>query len=249
MGSMAADLHALSGAYALDSLDDAERVAFTRHLDDCDPCRTEVAEFYEVVARLGEPYAEPSTTMRDSVLAEVSRAPQVPRQREQLRITIAPVGRADRWRRAALGIAAAAVLAVAGIWVVMDRQVAAQQTQVHTLKSERDRIYAVMNARDVVMRGADLPSGGRIAAAVSDSEHGGVAMLAGLSRPPAGQTYQMWVLTDGKATSAAVLPAGIEGGTLAFDWTPGATGFGITREPVGGSLAPTMTPLATINLS
>ncbi len=50
-----------------------------------------------------------------------------------------------------------------------------------------------MKAKDVMMGGADLPDGGRIAAAVSVTERAGVAMLAGLSNPPAGLTYQMWV--------------------------------------------------------
>ena len=38
------DIHALSGAYAVDALDDLERAAFERHLADCADCRAEVAE-------------------------------------------------------------------------------------------------------------------------------------------------------------------------------------------------------------
>ncbi|MCP2322287.1 anti-sigma-K factor RskA [Hamadaea flava] len=247
---MTADLHALSGAYALDALDDAERTAFSRHLDECEPCRTEVAGFHEVAANLGEPYEAPPASMRADVLTAIKQTPQLPRQRQApIVVRIPPLKSAERWRRAALAIAATAVLAVGGLYAVLNHQLSAQQNQVQTLKSERDRIYAVMNARDVVMKGADMPDGGRIAAAVSASEHGGVAMLAGLRQPPAGQTYQMWVFTNGTPTSAAILPVGIEGGTLAFDWQPGSTAFGITREPVGGSPAPTMAPLATVNLS
>ena len=36
------DIHALSGAYAVDALDDIERAHFERHLRDCDTCRAEV---------------------------------------------------------------------------------------------------------------------------------------------------------------------------------------------------------------
>jgi hypothetical protein len=242
-----ADLHALSGAYALDAVDDVERAAFTRHLADCEPCQLEVAEFREVTARLALDEGPPAR-MRDSVLAAVAQTRQVGPAGQAPHDT-APAARAERWRRATLGVAAAAVLAVVATWAVMDQRLSDEQTQVRALRSERERIYAVMNAKDVQMRGADLPTGGRIAAAVSDTERGGVAMLAGLSSPPAGQIYQMWVVTGGTSTPAAKLPAGVYGGTLVFDWTPGASAFSITREPEQGSRTPTTVPLATINLS
>jgi anti-sigma factor RsiW len=37
------DIHALGGAYALDAVDDLERVAFDRHLAECETCALEVA--------------------------------------------------------------------------------------------------------------------------------------------------------------------------------------------------------------
>ena len=41
---MSPDLHHLSGAYAADALDAAEREAFEGHLATCADCRAEVAE-------------------------------------------------------------------------------------------------------------------------------------------------------------------------------------------------------------
>jgi anti-sigma-K factor RskA len=243
-----ADLHALSGAYALDAVDDIERAAFTRHLAECAPCRLEVAEFREVTSRLGALDEQPPAHLRDNVLAIVAQTRQA-RPTELRSRDITPAARAERWRRAALGVAAAAVLAVVATWVVMDQKVSDEQARVQTLRSERERIYAVMNARDVQMLGANLPTGGRIAAAVSDTERGGVAMLAGLSDPPAGQTYQMWVVAGDTSTPGPVLPIGVQGGTLVFDWTPAATAFSITREPEGGSRTPSTDALATIDLS
>lgn len=248
---MTADLHALSGAYALDAVDDIERAAFARHLLECAPCRVEVAEFREVAAKLSGADEPPPPGLRDSVLSLVRQTSQVTASEAAASGggSAAPAGRAERWRRATLAVAAAAVVAIAATWAVMDQRLSDEQAQVRSLRSERERIYAVMNARDVTMRGADLPDGGRIAAAVSASERGGVAMLAGLTNPPAGQAYQLWVVTAGTARSAALLPAGVNGGTLAFDWTPEASAFSITREPAGGSPAPTMAALATIDLS
>lgn len=252
---MTADLHALSGAYVLDAVDDIERAAFTRHLAECEACRAEVAELREVAARLGGAAGEqqPPAGMRDSVLAAVRHTRQLPpevggaRRRDRADL---PGTRAERnWRRATVAAVAAAAVAVVGVWGVMDQRVRDERRQVQVLQADRDRIYDVMNARDVRMRGADMPGGGRLAAAVSDSQHAGVAMFAGLPTPPAGETYQMWLITGGDAASALVLPVGTLGGTALFGWTPGADTFGITVEPAGGSAKPTMQPLTTIALS
>ena len=48
----ASDIHSLSGAYALDAVDDLERAAFERHLRECEACALEVGELRETVSRL-----------------------------------------------------------------------------------------------------------------------------------------------------------------------------------------------------
>lgn len=45
----------LLGAYALDALDDAERVRVEAHLADCSRCRAEVSRHQYIVALLGTP--------------------------------------------------------------------------------------------------------------------------------------------------------------------------------------------------
>ncbi len=44
------DLHGLSGAYAVDALDDLERARFERHLAECEDCRAEVASLVEAAS-------------------------------------------------------------------------------------------------------------------------------------------------------------------------------------------------------
>src|SRR5918997_984458 len=46
------DIHALSGAYAVDALDDVERAGFERHLTGCAACRAEVPSLREAAAAL-----------------------------------------------------------------------------------------------------------------------------------------------------------------------------------------------------
>jgi anti-sigma factor RsiW len=246
-----ADLHALSGAYALDAVDDIERAAFTRHLAECEPCTAEVAEFREVAALLGELAEQPPPVeLRSRVLADVSRTRQAsPTSKPQREVTAGT--RAAQWRRATVASIAAAVLAVVGTWAVMNDKLNEERTRVTALQADRDRIYAVMNAKDVVMRGGNLPSGGRVAAAVSAQERGGVAMLAGLAIPPGGEVYQMWLMSGTEALSSAlVVPAGLTGGTMLFDkWVPGANAIGVTLEPSGGSESPSSDPLTTFALA
>ena len=47
-----ADIHALSGAYAVDAVDDIERAEFERHLATCADCREEVAGFRATAEQL-----------------------------------------------------------------------------------------------------------------------------------------------------------------------------------------------------
>ena len=51
---MTSDIHALSGAYAIDALDDIERAQFERHLAECAECRDEVDSLREAAGLLVE---------------------------------------------------------------------------------------------------------------------------------------------------------------------------------------------------
>ena len=57
------DIHALSGAYAVDALDDDERELFEQHLAVCPECRAEVRSFGETAALIaGTPLTEDSVS-------------------------------------------------------------------------------------------------------------------------------------------------------------------------------------------
>jgi anti-sigma factor RsiW len=76
------DVHTLAGAYVLDALDDVERAAFHRHLDECESCALEVAEFAETAAQPSyASSAEPPPELREALLAQVAPTPQASRLR------------------------------------------------------------------------------------------------------------------------------------------------------------------------
>ncbi|HWB72616.1 MAG TPA: zf-HC2 domain-containing protein, partial [Egibacteraceae bacterium] len=66
---MSPDVHALTGAYALDALTGDERAFFERHLAGCDHCRREVDGFAATAALLGAATARlPPARLRPRVL-------------------------------------------------------------------------------------------------------------------------------------------------------------------------------------
>ena len=61
------DVHALSGAYAVDALDDLERAKFERHLSECPECQAEVAGLRERLRSAGRHHqVTPPPSLRES---------------------------------------------------------------------------------------------------------------------------------------------------------------------------------------
>jgi anti-sigma-K factor RskA len=72
----------------------------------------------------------------------------------------------------------------------------------------------------------------------------------GLPKPPKGMVYQVWALQLNPLTPASIGLLGDfdsnEQKIFAADHTSNAEAFGITLEPAGGSLTPTMEQLYTL---
>ena len=116
-------LHALSGAYVVDALDDDERALFEQHLPGCLDCQREVASLREATALMADDAAlTPPPSLRGSVLAGIKTIRPLPPETggQSTSVTDEPRRRqgapdAPRRRRiATLVAAAAAVVAVVG---------------------------------------------------------------------------------------------------------------------------------------
>ncbi|MFM6849723.1 MAG: zf-HC2 domain-containing protein, partial [Terrabacter sp.] len=67
------DVHALSGAYAFDAIDDIERARFERHLAGCSECQAEVASLRAAASEMAVlSEVAPPPSLRAKVLAEIS---------------------------------------------------------------------------------------------------------------------------------------------------------------------------------
>ena len=72
-------VHELSGAYALDALDDAERERFERHLRRCPACAEDVRRMTSTATALAMAVAaEPPPGLKQRVLAAAAATPQLP---------------------------------------------------------------------------------------------------------------------------------------------------------------------------
>ncbi|MFD6285449.1 anti-sigma factor domain-containing protein [Streptomyces sp. NPDC060205] len=245
-----ADLHTLTGAYALHALSDEEREAFERHLADCEPCARETAELSATAARLGLAVSQPPRpAMREDVLRRIrtvrQEGPGGPALPHRARTTARgrPV---SRWALAAC-LAAAAALGGTAVWQHERAEDALEQAR----RADRgaNDIAAVLTAPDARSRTTKLAGGATGTVVVSDSRDRAVFLASGMTEPPRGKVYQLWFDDDGSMRSAGLMdPAHTSQAVLMKGAVAGASGMGVTVEPKGGSEQPTSTPLALLNL-
>jgi anti-sigma-K factor RskA len=267
---MSPDLHHLSGAYAVDALDDAERTSFEQHLAVCPDCRAEVAELSATahsLASLAE--ATPPPSLRASVLGSIGQVRPLPPLTEDAGAlapaapapiappaevagtgsddvepdaggSVVPIRRRPRTAWFAAA-AAAAVIAVGGLaWSPWSDDASSQ--------SPMATVAAAADAQRV------SSSNGSLTAQVAYSKQLGKAAIdvTGLPPAPEGKTYQLWYVgPDQVARSAGLLTADAEGnGSMLLQGDANAAAaVGMTVEPAGGSTQPTTDPLVVLALA
>ncbi|MFI6133824.1 anti-sigma factor domain-containing protein [Micromonospora sp. NPDC051141] len=243
---MSADVHTLAGAYALNAVDDLERAAFERHLAECEPCRVEVAELRETVARLADDTAVEATPpgLRERTLAQAARTPQ-------LRAGVAGTSgrrQAGGWRQ--LAVAAAAAVLVAGgasavTWTVSNDRISDERAS----SDEARQIAAILDAPDARVFERLLQPAGAATVVVSRDRDRGVVLLRDLPAPGAGRIYELWLIRGTEpARSVGRLAEGDRASTTVIGPITEAGTFGISNEPVGGSVTPTRI-VGTVKLS
>lgn len=225
------DIHALSGAYAVDALDDLERGRFERHLAECPDCRAEVASLREAASLLPEAYAAPpAAQVRERVLAGIATVRPLPPTQPRTR---------SRGRWTSRLVAAAALVLVAGIGTV----VVHPWTNGHTPVADQ-----VIAAGDAIRHEVTLPGGGTATVVSSAKVKRAVMIARDLPDPPSGKTYELWLLTpDGTMHPAGLMGSGGSRTVVLHGDASRATGAGITVEPAGGSKEPTTDPLAVFS--
>jgi anti-sigma-K factor RskA len=243
------DIHALSGAYAVDALDDAERTQFEQHLETCPECRAEVRSFCETAALITEASTEtPPPSLRAGVLAGIGAVrplpPETPDTSEPSEVAPGDAsarhlatGRrtARRWFPALVAAAVAVILLAAGalVW---------QPWHSGAGTSVADQ---VLHASDAVRTTEELPGGGSLTVVRSASLKRAVMVADHVAAPPAGKVYQLWLQQPGAGMVSAGLMADPTAPTVLAGDAATAKAAAITVEPDTGSSKPTSAPIAT----
>ena len=235
---MNAEIHALSGAYAVDALSEDERVLFEAHLATCAACREEVDNLRETASLLGESVAvAPPPSLREAVLAGIGEIRPLPPVPETGTDNVVPL---RRRRLATLVAAAAAVVALVtglGAGAALWHPWTDDTTQV----SVADQ---VLNAPDATRSQASL--GTAHLTLVRSAALGRAVLLAdALPAPTGDRVYEMWLQNAaGEMVPAGLLPRSTSQKFVLSGDAASAQAAGITVEPAGGSDSPTSAPIA-----
>lgn len=241
-----AELHTLTGAYALHALPEDERRAFERHLAECAACGQEVAELSATASRLALAVsAAPPRGMRDEVLRRIATVRQeAPGQGSSGLVRTAP-GRAGRWSRYALAACLAAAATLGGVALWQSQVARGAQQEAHRAQRQNEWVARVLAAPDARTASGRPAAGARGTVVVSASANRAVFLASGMARPPRGKVYQLWFADGGTMRPAGLMdPEAADGAVLLDGPVDRATGMGITVEPAGGSDVPTSPPLA-----
>jgi anti-sigma factor RsiW len=242
-----AGAHTLAAAYALGALDDTERHCYEDHLQKCEECRQEAAEFAATTARLAAAVAlVPPAAAKAQVMAAVAGVRQLPPRLPTPRGARAP-GSLLRRRAVPLALAAciaAAALSAFAVWQTQRGADLAQQAR--QAQQQLDAVSAVLASPDARTVRGEAANGAHTTVVSSERQNKAVFTAVNLPAPGTGKTYQLWLDHDG-----TMRPAGFvdHDGAVVLAGDPADAGaVGLTLEPAGGSARPTTDPLVLMKL-
>ncbi|QYJ03174.1 anti-sigma factor [Nocardioides panacisoli] len=243
------DVHALSGAYAVDALDEHERARFEQHLRACPECRTEVDSLREGAATLGiEDAMAPPPALREQVLTGIESVRPLPPLSPAVDEPAVDTLSARRARRRVGGfgtpllVAASIILVLAaGFLLTMPWSTAPEAPPTATEQ--------VLTADDASRVSQEFPDGSRATIVVSREVGRAVILTEDMEPAPPGKDYQLWLQDAEKGMAGAGLMPDERDATVLLDGDASqAIGVGITVEPAGGSESPTTKPIALLPL-
>lgn len=253
-------LHLLTGAYALNALNDDERAAFERHALSNEDSREELRGLSETAAMLayGTPAVAPPPELKDKVMASIRNTRQLP---VDAVVTDLKAGRkspgtgaspgnaspksttAVRWLGAAAGILLVATAALGGWAVGLASEQSQTEQHLQALAHQQAEVLSVLMAPDSKVIPGRLPDGAVVNIAVS-AQSGKAAVIAeGLPALAEDRAYELWLLSDEGAVPAGLIAATGQTSMNMLEDISGATHVGLTVEPAGGSPQPTTEPI------
>ncbi|MGE5590226.1 MAG: anti-sigma factor domain-containing protein [Bacillota bacterium] len=201
-------------AYALEQLTPREKAAFELHLDACSACRLKVREVADVSDLL--PFSIqpviPPPHLKERILEQVAVEQGLERK-----------GRSRRWVLLGAAVAAVAIFLAGGYTLV-------------GFQGWGGSRHATPQERAVVLVGTETAPAASGRVVLHQEGDATVITLQAQSLPglQPGEAYQLWLIKDGKRTSAGVFVVDGAGDGGLATWISGVPEFdalGITREP------------------
>ena len=224
------DVHHLAAAYALDAIDERERVAFEAHYGSCDVCRSDVLEYRQTLSQLAHAHATPApSAMKQRVMAEIATT-------RQLSPVVVPINLANRRRGASLMslAAAAAVVLIVVTGVLVTRGGGGDDSTAFA-----NDLARVMEQPDSQVLTLDNNSGTDGSFKVAWSNELGEAVVIGENLPPApnGKAYELWLITPAGDSMAMYILDPAEDGDVhqRLDAPAQPETWAITVEPEAGA--------------
>lgn len=251
MKLLRADLHALTGAYAVDAIsDEIERDRFERHMHRCQQCTGEVRGLTETATRLAFGVSRPPPpAMRANVLTAVSQTRQLPPVVDSGRPR-ASRARTAWWSTRLPMLSYTFAAAAVGVVIVLAIVLAGTRHRLDQAQQRNSALAAVLSAPDSRSVTQATSDGGRATLTYSLRRHAMIFSSHGLPPLPSGKVYELWLIGPPQTRPAGLLTAGQAGQAgpvYASDVAPGDT-FGVTVEPAGGTKMPTTQPILLITL-
>ena len=219
--------------YALDCLNEEEKLQVAEHLSQCASCQSELDSYRHIVDELHEavPPAQPPAELRRKILLAV-QPKRAPGQSNAVmpawqRFWTKLQSGAPVWAYASFALVI--VLAASNIWMLQ---------RVNRLEATSQSEF-----RTVSLTGTDIAPNATGMLVLSRDGNLGTLVVDSLPALDVTHQYQLWLIKDGKRTSGGVFSVSNDGyGALAISSPQPLkefAAFGITIEPAGGSAGPT----------
>lgn len=219
--------------YVFGTLEEPEYAAVEAHLDTgCPDCRRAVSELSELALKLAESLSsnEPAPTVKEKLFAQVA---------ERRTKELSSGQRLPRrvWLPSLVSAAAAVALFFWGINLNQENK---QLRQRLAEAEDVTRLLSSPGMEFVGLKGVD-PNPQAFGKVVVDKDKGdAVVYMYRLPQTPEGKEYQLWVMKEGKPTSAGLFRVAADGNaTLKLHDLPESASFLVTIEPEGGQPVPT----------
>jgi anti-sigma-K factor RskA len=233
---------------ALDALDTDARLEVEAHVAACPGCQRELDGLREVATALGNTVEAPPAELWAKIAGHLYDTPRGDEAALPPLLTAYPVeGRRTRRVRRARVMVATALLAAAAAILVLALNLSSESDHVANLQQALasnavQHALATPGHRLVTLSGSDHEA---LATFVVLRDGTGYLVHSTMAPLPAGKTYQLWGFVAGKPVSVGIMGSSPHEVAFTLASTPRPSTFGVTVEPAGGSLTPTLPMVAS----